>query len=112
MLAPLERELRLGLALRALEPQDDLLRRLCLFVEHGLRLPAVAGLLAVVAALALRDGGCLISAPPGGGTRCQLCGGGVMVTGGRKKGGKRFTLPALYWVTLCWVCFLHSLPLQ
>ncbi len=22
------------------------------------------------------------------------------------------TLPALYCVTLCWVCFLHSLPLQ
>src|SRR5205814_1704208 len=22
------------------------------------------------------------------------------------------TLPALYWVTLCWVCFRHSLPLQ
>lgn len=24
----------------------------------------------------------------------------------------RHTLPALYWVTLCWVCFLHSFPLQ
>jgi hypothetical protein len=23
-----------------------------------------------------------------------------------------FTLPALYWVTLCWVCFLQVLPLQ
>jgi hypothetical protein len=22
------------------------------------------------------------------------------------------TFPALYWVTLCWVCFLQSLPLQ
>ncbi|KAL4987009.1 hypothetical protein BDW68DRAFT_116097 [Aspergillus falconensis] len=23
-----------------------------------------------------------------------------------------FTFPALYWVTLCWVCLWHSLPLQ
>lgn len=56
MLAPLERELRLRLAHRALEPQDDLLGRLGLFVEDGLRLPAVARLLAVVAAFALGDG--------------------------------------------------------
>ena len=59
MLAALERQLRLGLAVRAFEPQHHLLGRLGLFVEDGLRLPAVAGLLAVVAALALGDGGCL-----------------------------------------------------
>lgn len=60
MLAPLERQLRLGLAVRAFQPQHHLLGRLCLFVEDGLRLTAVAGLFAVVAALALRDGGCLL----------------------------------------------------
>ena len=57
MLAPLQRQLRLGLTVRALEPQHDLLRRLRLLVEHGLRLAPVAGLLAVVAALALGDRG-------------------------------------------------------
>ena len=57
MLAALEAELGLGLAVGALEPQHHLLGRLGLFVEDGLRLAAVARLLAVVAALALRDGG-------------------------------------------------------
>lgn len=55
MLAPLQRQLRLGLAIRALEPQHHLLGCLCLFVEDGFGLAAVAGLLAVVAALALGD---------------------------------------------------------
>lgn len=55
MLAPFERELGFGFADGALEPQDDLLRRLGLFVEDGFGLPAVAGLLAVVAAFALGD---------------------------------------------------------
>lgn len=57
VLAPLQRQLRLGLAVRAFEPQHHLLRRLRLLVEHGLRLAPVAGLLAVVAALALGDRG-------------------------------------------------------
>jgi hypothetical protein len=26
--------------------------------------------------------------------------------------GLLLTLPALYWVTLCWVCLWHSLDLQ
>ncbi len=60
MLAPLQRQLRLRLAVRALEPQHHLLGRLGLFVEDGLCLPAVAGLLAVIAALALGDGGGLV----------------------------------------------------
>lgn len=37
-------------------------------------------------------------------------GRGVVGIGGEGEG--EGTLPALYWVTLCWVCFLHSLPLQ
>ena len=38
-------------------------------------------------------------------------GGGCCGRGGG--GGNGYgTLPALYCVTLCWVCFLHSLPLQ
>ncbi len=57
MLAPLQRQLRLGLALRAFQPQHHLLRRLGLFVEDGLGLAAVAGLLAVVAAFALGEEG-------------------------------------------------------
>ena len=82
MLTPLQRQLRLGLALRALEPQHHLLRRLGLFVEDGLRLPAVAGLLAVVAPLALGDGGGLDDLGMGldgwgrgGGVPCRLCTG-------------------------------------
>ncbi len=127
MLAPFERELGLGLAVCAFQPQHHLLGRLGFLVEDGLRLAAVAGLLAVVAALALRDGGCL-SGCPGGGSLVVAClmreevggggGGGVVDdewTEEREKlrrGGGLGTLPALYCVTLCWVCFLHSLPLQ
>lgn len=55
MLAPLERKLRFGLAICTFQPQHHFLCRLGLFVEDGLRLAAVAGLLAVVAALALCD---------------------------------------------------------
>ena len=59
MLAALERQLRLRLALCALEPQHHFLGRLCFLVEDGFRLAAVAGLFAVVAAFALGDCGCL-----------------------------------------------------
>ena len=55
MLAPFQGKLRLGLTIRAFQPQHHLLGRLCLLVEDGLRLAAVAGLFAVVAALALGD---------------------------------------------------------
>ena len=54
MLRALDRLHALGLALGALELEDDLLRRLSLLVEHRFRLAAEAGLLLVVAALALR----------------------------------------------------------
>lgn len=54
LFAPLQRQLHLVLAHRAFQPQHDLLCRLRLLVEHGLRLTTVTGLLAVVAPLALR----------------------------------------------------------
>jgi hypothetical protein len=57
VLAPLQRQLQLRLAVHALETQHDLLRGLGLLVEHGLRLPAISALLAVVPALALGEEG-------------------------------------------------------
>lgn len=82
MLAALEAELRLSLAIRAFQPEHHLLGRLGLFVEDGLRLPAVAGLLAVVAALALRDGGCLWGGGRGVLVVLWWWGGGVRWMGG------------------------------
>jgi len=55
VLAALERQLRLGLARVALQPQYDLLGGLCLFVEDGLGLTSVTGLLAVVTTLSLGE---------------------------------------------------------
>ena len=55
VLAALEGELGLGLALRALEAQHDLLGRLGLLVEHGLGLTTVTRLLSVVTTLSLRE---------------------------------------------------------
>lgn len=57
VLTPLQRQLRLGLALRAFQPQHHLLRRFGLLVEDGFGLAAVAGLFAVVAAFALGEEG-------------------------------------------------------
>lgn len=48
VLATLQGQLQLGLALRALETQDNLLGGLGLLVEDGLRLTTVSGLLAVL----------------------------------------------------------------
>ena len=53
MLAALQCELRLGLALDALQSQDNLLGGLGLLVEDRLGLTTVTGLLAVVTALTL-----------------------------------------------------------
>ena len=62
VLGALECQLHLGLALLALETDDDLLGGLRLLVEDGLGLPAEALLLVVVSALACRGreegGGC------------------------------------------------------
>ena len=55
VLAALEGELALGLALDALQTEDDLLGGLGLLVEDGLGLTTVTGLLAVVTALSLGE---------------------------------------------------------
>lgn len=57
MLAALEGQLALGLALDALQSQDDLLGGLSLFVENRLGLTTITGLLAVVSALSLGEEG-------------------------------------------------------
>ncbi len=57
MFAPLQRQLCLGFALRAFQPQHHLLRRLGFFMEDGFCLAAVARLLAVVAAFSLGEEG-------------------------------------------------------
>ena len=57
MLAALERELCLGLAVDALETEHDLLGCLGLLVEYWLGLTSVSGLLAVVTTLTLREEG-------------------------------------------------------
>jgi hypothetical protein len=61
VLASLQTQLRLGLALCTLKSQHDFLRRLGLLVEHGLRLTSVTGLFAVVAALSLGEERGLVS---------------------------------------------------
>lgn len=53
MLASLQRELLLGLALRALKTQDDLLGSLGLLVEDRLGLTTITALLPVVTTLTL-----------------------------------------------------------
>jgi len=55
VLAALERQLCLGLARVALQPQHDLLGGLGLFVENRLGLTSVTGLLAVVTTLSLGE---------------------------------------------------------
>lgn len=55
VLAALQTQLRLGLALCALESQHDLLRCLGFLVEHGFRLTSVTGLFAVVSAFTLGE---------------------------------------------------------
>jgi hypothetical protein len=55
VLAALEGQLALGLALDALQSQDNLLGGLGLLVEDGLGLTTITGLLAVVTALSLSE---------------------------------------------------------
>jgi len=59
MLATLQRQLCLRLASCALQSQHNLLRRLCLLVEHRLCLTTVTGLLAIITTLSLREKRCL-----------------------------------------------------
>ena len=55
MLASLQRQLELGLALDALQSQHDLLGSLGLLVEDGLGLTTITRLLAVVTSLSLSE---------------------------------------------------------
>lgn len=57
MLTPLQCQLRLILALRALQPQHNLLGGLGLLVEHWFRLTTVTRLFAVITTFSLRYGG-------------------------------------------------------
>lgn len=59
VLATLEGELSLGLALGALQSEHDLLGGLCLLVEDRLGLTTVTGLLTVVTTLTLGEEGSL-----------------------------------------------------
>lgn len=59
VLAALEGQLGLGLALRALQSQHDLLGGLGLLVEDRLGLTTITGLLSVVTALTLSEKGSL-----------------------------------------------------
>ena len=55
LLASLEGDLHFVFADRAFQSQHDLLRRLCLLVEHRLGLTTVTGLLSVVSSLSLSE---------------------------------------------------------
>jgi len=104
VLASLESQLCLGLALCALQSQHNLLGGLCLLVEHGLCLTTITTLLSVVTTLSLGE--------QRGLSITQVRFHVFFVVGCELVRGKIRTFPALYWVTLCWVCFLQSLPLQ
>lgn len=99
VLATLQRQLGLGLAGCAFQSQHNLLGGLGLLLEHGLGLTSVTGLFAVVSSLSLCEQGCLE----------EIVSAAVWHAEWRTV---EHTLPALYCVTLCWVCFLQSLPLQ
>lgn len=102
VLAALQGELLLGLASSALETQDDLLGGLGLLVEDRLGLTTVTTLLSIVTTLTLGEQGGLEG-------REKNISALVLTDHG---GSFWLTLPALYWVTLCWVCLWHSLDLQ
>ena len=99
VLASLQRQLLLGLALGALQSQHNLLGGLGLLVEDGLGLTTVTALLPVVTTLTLGIKG-----------RLQREYENQVDLGSGRSDGR--TLPALYCVTLCWVCLRQSLPLQ
>jgi hypothetical protein len=61
MLASLQRQLELGLALDTLQSQNNLLGSLSLLVEDRLGLTTITGLLAVISALTLSEQGGLAS---------------------------------------------------
>lgn len=102
VLASFQGKLGLGLADSALQSQHDLLGGLRLLVKDGLSLTSITGLLAVITTLSL-------------GEQRGLENGGaslVYFRGCWHSRERERTFPALYWVTLCCVCFLQDLPLQ
>ena len=107
MLASLQCQLCLRFAVGTLQSEDDLFGGLGFFVEDGLCLTTVSGLLAVVSPLSLSDRGGLCEWR----RQDQWM---AFIHRSRWSLVQDFsrTLPALYCVTLCWVCFLQSLPLQ
>ena len=62
LLASLESQLSLGLALDTLQPQHDLLGGLRFLVENGLGLTSVTRLLTVITTLSLSEEGSLVAA--------------------------------------------------
>ena len=96
VLATLQCQLCLCLACCALQSQNNLLCSLGLLVENGLGLTTITRLLSVITTLSLCEKGCLELSQMGRFEELVV----------------RATFPALYCVTLCWVCFRHSLPLQ
>ena len=60
VLASLESQLCLGLALCALQSQHNLLCGLGLLVEHRLRLTTITGLFTIITTLSLREQRCLL----------------------------------------------------
>lgn len=103
MLAALQGELLLGLASSALKTQDDLLGGLSLLVEDRLGLTTVTTLLSIVTTLTLGEQG---------GLEEEGKNISALVLTDHGVESSLLTLPALYWVTLCWVCLWHSLDLQ
>ena len=105
MLASLQRKLLLGLALRALQTQDNLLGGLGLFTEDRLGLTTETLLLSVVTTLTLSVQRGLYFTQKSHGQRPIHF---------QDEGSPWYSLtfPALYWVTLCWVCLWQSLDLQ
>lgn len=114
----LDRLERLELAHRARQTEHDLLGRLRLLVEHGLGLQARAGPQRVSEAArtgpAQRGSVCTPGLARGlaGGARTWPPYPDCLRSYRRFPWAYRESLPFLYCVTLCMVCFLHSFPLQ
>lgn len=97
VLATLQCQLCLRLARCAFQSQHNLLCGLCLLVENGFCLTTITRLLSVITTLSLSEQRSLIQHVNSNVFEISI---------------EYCTFPALYWVTLCWVCFRQSLPLQ
>ena len=94
VLAPLNDELLLLLALLAFQAEGDLLRGLRLFVEHRLGLSSVTHLFAIITTLALGEGGGLASLVlcdlwwAGASVSCNVRDRGMAMHGGDREMGE------------------------